>query len=100
MSVAAQLSLKRRVGAWLGRLQLPAAARAEARRDRLGLPPHDPGAEQLLPVLMDWLCEAQDRSRSADGGVARDYSLVKGWATSYPETTGYIVPTFIAGAAR
>ena len=100
MSVAAQLSLKRRVGAWLGRLQLPAAARAEARRDRLGLPPHDPGAEQLLPVLMDWLCEAQDRSRSADGGVARDYSLVKGWATSYPETTGYIVPTFIEQARR
>ncbi len=33
---------------------------------------------------------------SADGGVARDFSLISGWSTSYPETTGYIVPTFLA----
>lgn len=92
--------MRRLVGAWLERLQLPAAARAEARRDRQGLPAHDPGAERVLPVLMDWMCEAQDRSRSADGGVARDYSLIKGWATSYPETTGYIVPTFIEQGRR
>ena len=49
---------------------------------------------------MAWLCSAQDHSASADGGVARDYSLVSGWATSYPETTGYIIPTFIEYARR
>jgi hypothetical protein len=47
---------------------------------------------------MDWLCRAQDCSASADGGVARDFSWRTGWASSYPETTGYIVPTFLARA--
>jgi hypothetical protein len=60
----------------------------------------DPGAESVLPALIDWLCHAQDSSRSHDGGVARDYSLLHGWASSYPETTGYIVPTFIDYARR
>ena len=32
---------------------------------------------------------------SADGGVARHYCLITGWGASYPETTGYIVPTII-----
>jgi hypothetical protein len=48
---------------------------------------------------MRWLCCAQDQSASADGGVARSYSLVSGWAASYPETTGYIIPTFLDHAA-
>ncbi len=43
---------------------------------------------------------AQDCSASKDGGVARDYSLLRGWATSYPETTGYIVPTLLEYARR
>ncbi len=38
---------------------------------------------------------AQDRSKSADGGAARDYSLIRGWSSSYPETTGYIIPTLL-----
>ena len=42
---------------------------------------------------------AQDRSRSQDGGVARHFSLVSGWAPSYPETTGYIIPTILDRAA-
>jgi rhamnogalacturonyl hydrolase YesR len=49
---------------------------------------------------MSWLERAQDHSRTVDGGVARHYSLVTGWASSYPETTGYIVPTFIDVAQR
>lgn len=80
--------------------RLPAAAHAERRRDRSGLPAADPGCEQVLSALMDWLSRAQDESLSADGGVARDYSLVRGWASSYPETTGYIVPTFLDYARR
>jgi uncharacterized protein YyaL (SSP411 family) len=51
-----------------------------------------------LDAAVQWLCRAQDAS--GDGGVARSYSLVyspyfkrKGWIASYPETTGYIIPT-------
>lgn len=64
------------------------------------MPAHDPGAEPVLPALMAWLSVAQDRSASADGGVARSYDLLRGWETSYPETTGYIVPTFIEYGRR
>jgi len=45
-----------------------------------------------LQRAMDWLCRAQDAT--SDGGVAARYRLSKGWAASYPETTGYIIPTF------
>jgi hypothetical protein len=40
-----------------------------------------------------WLCAAQDAT--PDGGVAGCYNLVRGWGNSYPETTGYIIPTFL-----
>ena len=76
-------------------LQLPAAAKEERARDRLGLPSADPGIDRVIDEGIAWLGRAQDGSASRDGGVARDYSLIKGWATSYPETTGYIVPTMI-----
>ena len=78
----------------------PAAA-AERRLDRSqGLSAQDPGCQPVIDACADWLCLAQDRSASADGGVARDFSLIKGWATSYPETTGYIIPTMIELARR
>jgi len=80
--------------------RLPEAALAQARQDSQGVPEHDPGVDAVLESAMAWLCHAQDRSSSGDGGVARDFSLVHGWATSYPETTGYIVPTFLAVATR
>jgi len=92
-------SLRQHVQAWRENWSLPEAAREERRRDRALLPP-DPGADRVLHALMGWLCEAQDRSASADGGVARSYDLLRGWETSYPETTGYIVPTFLDYARR
>ncbi|MDQ2695107.1 MAG: terpene cyclase/mutase family protein [Pseudomonadota bacterium] len=73
---------------------LPDAARDALRRDRQGLRP-DPGSAVFIDTAMAWLARAQDCSATADGGVARDYSLIRGWASSYPETTGYIVPTFL-----
>lgn len=82
------------------RLRLPAMARAEMEHDRLGLPLADPGPQQVLDAVMEWLARAQDCSHFHDGGVARDYSLIDGWASSYPETTGYIVPTFIEYARQ
>lgn len=55
-------------------------------------------SESHLEAAIQWLCCAQDAFN--DGGVARSYSLVyksffkcKGWVPSYPETTGYIIPT-------
>jgi len=74
------------------------ALRDQIRRDRAGVPGTDPAADVVIERSMDWLCRAQDCSASADGGVARDYSPRTGWASSYPETTGYIVPTFLARA--
>jgi len=79
---------------------LPAAAKAEKRRDAAGLPALDPGNERVLPEIIGWLARAQDHSRLRDGGVARDYSLIRGWASSYPETTGYIIPTMLEYARR
>jgi folate-dependent phosphoribosylglycinamide formyltransferase PurN len=40
-----------------------------------------------------WLARAQDAS--ADGGVAGRWRLGQGWTSSYPETTGYLIPTFL-----
>jgi len=75
--------------------KLPKEIKAEIKNDHLGLKNSDPGCQAVIDESIKWLGRAQDNSASADGGVARDYNLVNGWATSYPETTGYIVPTMI-----
>lgn len=49
--------------------------------------------DERISSAMNWLCLAQDVQ--TDGGVALKYSLISGWSPSYPETTGYIIPTFI-----
>jgi Squalene-hopene cyclase C-terminal domain len=46
-----------------------------------------------LRATMDWLCRAQDVGQ--DRGVSWAYTFRGGWWPSYPETTGYIVPTFL-----
>jgi prenyltransferase beta subunit len=53
-----------------------------------------------LSAAIDWLCLAQDvRDDEADaGGVSAGWSFEDGWLPSYPETSGYIVETFIAAA--
>jgi hypothetical protein len=78
--------------------QLPPLAKTEYKMDRRGLPAGDPGIDRSVAEAVGWLCRAQDCNRLRDGGVARDYSLISGWNSSYPETTGYIVPTMIACA--
>ena len=70
-------------------------AKRQIEIDRGGLPLADEGAERIVREGAAWLARAQTRSASKDGGVARDFSLIDGWATSYPETTGYIVPTML-----
>ena len=75
--------------------RLTATAREERRRDARGLPTTDPGIERFVDEGIEWLGRAQDNARTRDGGVSRDYSLLRGWNSSYPETTGYIVPTLL-----
>jgi rhamnogalacturonyl hydrolase YesR len=45
-----------------------------------------------LDETINWLCRAQDNSKN--GGVCGGYSVIEGWLAPYPETTGYIIPTF------
>jgi len=60
--------------------------------------------ELHLDAAMQWLCRAQDAT--PDDGVSRSHALRhmrahgrSGWLPSYPETTGYIIPTFLAYAS-
>ena len=54
--------------------------------------------EDHLRAAAQWLARAQDAS--TDGGIAGRYSLASGWSSSYPETTGYIIPTLLHLAHR
>ncbi len=56
--------------------------------------------ETHLRGAIDWLCRAQDvRNGQPDaGGVSAGWSFEDGWLPSYPETTGYIIETFLAAA--
>jgi squalene cyclase len=47
-----------------------------------------------LAAAAQWLARAQDVT--SDGGVGGRYSVRKGWTSSYPETTGYIILTFLS----
>lgn len=97
---ATMATLKEHVRSILEEIQLPRAARLARRRDRTGPPEADAGPEAVVAANIEWLCRAQDRSTSSDGGVSHSFSLVSGWASSYPETTGYIVPTLLDYAKR
>ena len=83
---------------WLDRLATPLRARKAQWIDRRGLPSTDPGPVRVIAEGLAWLRQAQDMSASHDGGVARHFSLIDGWSTSYPETTGYIVDTLLSVA--
>jgi rhamnogalacturonyl hydrolase YesR len=81
--------------AWLEPLTRPALAKEILQQDRKGLPALDPGPERVIAEGLAWLCHAQDQSKWHDGGVARHFSLIDGWSSSYPETTGYIADTLL-----
>lgn len=58
------------------------------------------GHEVHLKGAVSWLCRAQDaRDDKEDrGGVSAGWSFEDGWLPGYPETTGYIIETFLAAA--
>ncbi len=65
----------------------------------------DPEHEPHLREAIDWLTRAQDAT--PDGGFARAYRVAwnarsrrAGWQASYPETTGYIIPTLYEASHR
>ncbi|HUP10171.1 MAG TPA: prenyltransferase/squalene oxidase repeat-containing protein [Caldimonas sp.] len=53
-----------------------------------------------LEGCIAWLCHAQDvrNGKSDAGGVSAGWNFEDGWLPSYPETSGYIVETFLAAA--
>ena len=74
---------------------------AAAWRERRGGFPVNACDEPHLEEALGWLERAQDAN--LDGGFARGYTLKwhkrfkrRGWQPSYPETTGYIIPTLYA----
>lgn len=50
--------------------------------------------DDQLRAAAGWLARAQDAM--TDGGVCGRFLFATGWTSSYPETTGYIIPTFLA----
>jgi hypothetical protein len=68
-------------------------------RDQFGVGLTEPRDNRShLDAAVAWLCHAQDvpsKDGVKDDGVAQTF-LVRSrrWAASYPETTGYIIPTF------
>jgi uncharacterized protein YyaL (SSP411 family) len=81
----------------ISNLKLPYCAKEELIRDRLYINlKHDPDLLSVVRACGNWLCRAQEKSTSSDGGVSRHFSLINGWGPSYPETTGYIIQTMIS----
>jgi hypothetical protein len=90
------IAVQKTTKAWRDAPRTSPRALAAQLRDRMGLPAFDPGPGRAIEEGMAWLCHAQDRSASrGGGGVARHFSLIDGWSSSCPETTGYIADTFI-----
>lgn len=79
---------------------LPLGAKLELFRDLARGLDLDPGPSVAIDACLGWLCRAQELSVSADGGVARHFSLISGWGASYPETTGYILSTMLECGQR
>ena len=79
------------------------AAYTELLREHMGGFPVDPDHRPHLLEALAWLERAQDTT--PDDGFARSYSIRWdpyfrdwGWQPSYPETTGYIIPTLYEAA--
>ena len=68
-------------------------------KDRLRIGLTEPSDNHAhLDAAIDWLKHAQDVT--GNGGVAQTWLMrLSKWAPAYPETTGYIIPTFYRYAA-
>lgn len=84
---------------------LNGVASLELRQDLSSRHPVDTVHQPHLVAAIDWLVRAQDATGT--GGFARGFSAgwnpyfgARGWQAAYPETTGYIIPTFFEAAQR
>ena len=84
------LQMARSVRLWVpDHLRLCVAQVVDVNRNRrTGFEDDDHLAEAIA-----WLQRAQDIT--SDGGVSGRYNFGQGWTSSYPETTGYIIPTLL-----
>ena len=48
--------------------------------------------DAYLSRAMKWLVRAAEVKKNK--GVSHSYAFLRGWRGSYPETVGYIIPTF------
>lgn len=76
---------------------------AEIWAEQGGGHPADPTHAVHLEAALGWIARAQDAT--PDDGIARGYSVLyspyfrsRGWQPSYPETTGYLIPTLFEAA--
>ncbi len=67
--------------------------RKTLRRDRRQTFFNDYGAEHHLRACIQWLARAQDAVAN-EGGVSAGWHFRFGWLPPFPETTGYIIPSF------
>lgn len=65
----------------------------ELARDWLTRPGPSRSHEVHMREAIAWLYRAQDSG--SDRGVSHSYRIGRGWLPSYPETTGYIIPTLL-----
>ncbi|GAB4539760.1 MAG: hypothetical protein Fur002_05410 [Anaerolineales bacterium] len=86
MKIQSALQMAARPAAWLA-----------LARDALSLHSRIQNDETHLRAAMDWLRRAHDNGQ---GGVALGWSLKTGWQPPYPETSGYIIPTFLNYAKK
>lgn len=80
--------------------QSPEAARWWRKLDQRGSPSRDAGPTAAAAAPIHGLKRSLDMSIYRDSGSARNVSLIKGCASSRPETYGHIVTTLIDYAGR
>ncbi len=80
--------------------RLNSEALREVRVDSLELLGGDAGIARTVEATMRWICEAQDRSASHDGGLSRDHALGRGWSPSDVGASGDALPIILAYADR
>jgi uncharacterized protein YyaL (SSP411 family) len=87
-----------RDGLWAWRSRGDKSVLAAVTHDMRGLRYEAGSDPEHLTATMAWLCAAQDAMPA--GGVSAFYDVRAGaWGPPYPETTGYIIPTFFDYAA-
>lgn len=76
--------------------KLPKTAKDAKKRDAIRVNNLiDIDEKAALDAAFSWLLKSQSDNKLNDNGYARHFSFIDGWASSYPETTGYIIPTLI-----